>query len=228
MLGLHRCGMRRSRRPCPSGSRSRCRSTRRRRPRRGARPPCTPPSSPGTRAASSSESGSTIANSSSSPTVKSWEASKISLARPRSSPESSLIARPATRLGQVEVERVEKVDGGARRVHGHLGRHLKELLRVVEDDPHAGLDEPVRNVLRGVVGHREDPDDDLLLRDDAVELGEIEDRDTLDLGARRPRSRCRKRRRSGTRGRRRCPSPRSPGRGDRRRTARCGAGPRSA
>ena len=49
-------------------------------------------------------------------------------------------------LRQVEVERVEQVDGGARGVHGDLRRHLEQLLGVVEDDLHPAVDE-----LEGIV-----------------------------------------------------------------------------
>ena len=41
------------------------------------------------------------------------------------------------RSGQVEVERVEQVDGRARGVDRHLGRDLQQRLGVVEDDLHA-------------------------------------------------------------------------------------------
>ena len=51
------------------------------------------------------------------------------------------------RLGEVEVERVQQLDGRVRRVHRDLGGHVEEALGVVEDDPHAGLDEVVRHAL---------------------------------------------------------------------------------
>src|SRR5437764_13537882 len=73
--------------------------------------------------------------------------------------------------GQVEVERVEQVDGRARGVHGDVRRHLEELLRVVEDDPHAGSHQSVGGILRGGRGHRQDPDDDVLVLDHGVQVG---------------------------------------------------------
>src|SRR2546423_11642208 len=113
-------------------------------------------------------SGSTIANSSSRPIVKSVEASNSSRVRGRSrwpAPSASsvrpllikiLAPRPASNpflelgardspyaSGQVEVERVKEIDRWAGRVHGHVWRHLEQLLRVVEDDLHACANQPV-------------------------------------------------------------------------------------
>src|SRR4029079_12568989 len=81
------------------------------------------------------------ANSSSIPTVKSVAAAKKSAAR-----SASIVM---WRLREVEVERVQQVDRGARGVDRHLGRHLQERVRVVEDDLHAGVDETVRQRLGG-------------------------------------------------------------------------------
>jgi len=52
----------------------------------------------------------------------------------------ALVPSQSQRSGQVEVQRVEQVDGGARRMDGHLGGNVEELLGVVEDDPDAGFD----------------------------------------------------------------------------------------
>src|SRR5262245_43097115 len=112
----------------------------------------------------SSESvrGSRIANSSSSPTVKSVEASKTSLTRGISSMQGT--------SGEVEVERVEQVYRRARGVHRHLGRHLQQCLGVVEDDLDAGLDEVIGDLLRGIRRNRQDADHDILVADDPPEL----------------------------------------------------------
>src|SRR4051794_11940193 len=83
--------------------------------------------------------GSRIWNSSSIASVKSVEASKTSRVRAMSS----------MGLGQVEVQRVEQVDGGAGRVDRDVRRRLEQSLGVVEDDLHAGLDEIVGDLLRG-------------------------------------------------------------------------------
>src|SRR3954447_23227625 len=112
-----------------------------------------------------SVSGSRIWNSSSIPTVKSVEASNASLALAMSSMVGS------SSSGQVEVQRVEQVDGRARGVHGHVGRHLHERLGVVEDDLDACLDEVVGHALRRVGRHREHADDDVLLVDDLLQVG---------------------------------------------------------
>src|SRR5215212_8613327 len=106
--------------------------------------------------------GSRTANSSSIPTVKSVEASKTSLTRGVSSMEGA--------AGEVEVERVEEVHRRARRVDRHLGRHLQQCLGVVEDDLHAGLDQVVGHLLRGVGRDGEDPHDDVLLADHPLEI----------------------------------------------------------
>ena len=89
---------------------------------RAPRPPVRRSRSSSKRWASDSVSGSRIWNSSSIPTVKSSEASKTSL---------HAVPCPASwgGSGQVEVERVEQVDGRARGVHRHLGRHLQAAPR---------------------------------------------------------------------------------------------------
>src|SRR5919112_59892 len=106
--------------------------------------------------------GSRIANSSSIPTVKSVEASKTSLTRRMSSMKGT--------SGEVEVQRVEQVDGGTRGVHRDLRRHLEQRLRVVEDDLDARLDEVVGHLLRGLCRHGKHADDHVLLADHALEL----------------------------------------------------------
>src|SRR5215207_11163810 len=90
--------------------------------------------------------GSRIANSSSSPTVKSVEASKTSLTLGMSSMDEV--------SGEVEVERVEQVHGGARGVDRDLGWNLQQGFRVVEDDLDAGVDEVVGHLLRRLGWHR--------------------------------------------------------------------------
>src|SRR5215208_1066798 len=102
----------------------------------------------------SSDPGSRIANSSSSPTVRFCEAAKTSWAPSRS------ITRTGV-LGQVEVERVEQVDGRAGRVHRDVGRDLQQRLGVVEDDLDAGGDEVVGQGLGGGRGDGEHADDDV-------------------------------------------------------------------
>src|ERR671924_1635121 len=76
--------------------------------------------------ASERVTGSRIPNSSSIPTVKSVEASKTSL--------TLGISTTGTTSGQIEVQRVEEVNGGARRGACHLPRELEGGLRVVEED----------------------------------------------------------------------------------------------
>src|SRR3954471_18201616 len=109
----------------------------------------------------SSVRASRSANSSSIPTVKSVAAAKASAAR------SASIVMGA---GQIEVERVEQVDRGARGVDRDLGRHLQQRVGVVEDDLHAGVDELVGQRLRRRRGGREDADDDVLLLDDLAQV----------------------------------------------------------
>ena len=50
-------------------------------------------------------------------------------------------------LREVEIERVEQLDRGIRRVHLNVGRRVEERLGVVEDDLHAGVDEGVGGLL---------------------------------------------------------------------------------
>ena len=111
------------------------------------------------RARARASTGSTIANSSSSPTVKSVEASNASRVRSRLRSARARRCSPAGRsvLGQVEVERVEEVDGGAGGVHRDLGRDVQQLLGVVEDDLDAGLHEPVGHLLRRARRERRAP-----------------------------------------------------------------------
>src|SRR5919112_2570605 len=111
---------------------------------------------------SDSARGSRIANSSSSPTVKSVEASKTSLTLGMSSMDEV--------SGEVEIERVEQVHGRARGVDGHLGRDLQQGFRVVEDDLDAGLDEVVGHLLRRLGRHREHANHDVLLADHLLEV----------------------------------------------------------
>src|SRR4051794_18244359 len=114
---------------------------------------------------------SSSANSSSSPTVKSWDDSKIAWAAPASKPwdePSTVIGGP---LGQIEVERVEKVHRWTRRVDRDVGRHLEQRVGVVEDDAHARFDEVVGGRLGGRRGDRKHADHDVLLLDDLPHHG---------------------------------------------------------
>ena len=77
------------------------------------------------------------------PDVKSCEASKVSRARCMSRLSATPLALAGSLSGEVEVQRVEQVDRRARGVDRDLGRHLQQLLGVVEDDLDAGLDELV-------------------------------------------------------------------------------------
>ena len=75
----------------------------------------------------------------------------------RTSCHGSRRARASRRLGQVEVERVQELDGRARVVHGHVGRHRQQRLGVVEDDAHVGRDEGVGHLLCGIGGTASTP-----------------------------------------------------------------------
>ena len=55
----------------------------------------------------------------------------------------------ASALREVEVERVQELDGRARAVHDHVRGRLQERLGVVEDDVHAGLHELIGDALGG-------------------------------------------------------------------------------
>ena len=79
------------------------------------------------------------------------------------------------RLGEVEVERVEQVDGRAGGVDRHLRRHVQQRVGVVEDDLHAGVDELVGQLLGRRRRHGEDADDDVLVLDDLRQVVEEED-----------------------------------------------------
>ena len=99
-------------------------------------------------------------------------------------------------LGQVEVERVEELDGGVRGVDGDVARDVEERLRVVEDDLHARVDQVVRRLLGAVRGHREHADDDVVLADRVAQLAVGLHREPADPTSGRPcRGRCRARRR---------------------------------
>src|SRR6187551_2262554 len=93
----------------------------------------------------------------------------------RSLAHSRDLRRSGLRLSQVEVERVQKLDSGARRVHGHVTRSVQERLGVVEDDLDARADDIVGHALRlfrrgGEYGH-----DDVLLADGVLELAVVAD-----------------------------------------------------
>src|SRR3954468_6750609 len=131
------------------------------------RPPSRMSSNFGTR---SSVCGSTRPHSSSIPTVRSWEASKTSRAASRSMAS-----------GQVEVERVQEVDGRARRVDRDLRRYLQERLGVVEDDLHARVDQLVGERLGGGGRDGEHADRDVLLLDDRLQVVGVPDGRVADL-----------------------------------------------
>jgi hypothetical protein len=80
----------------------------------------------------------------------------------------------------VEVERVQQLDGGIRRVHLHVLRHVEERLGVVEDDPDARRDEIVGDALCAVGRHGDDADDDVLLPDGRRELRVVADLEVSD------------------------------------------------
>src|SRR5262249_58248890 len=50
-------------------------------------------------------------------------------------------------LGEVEVQSVQQLDGWVRRVHRDVGGDVEQSLRVVEDDPHACIDEVLARLL---------------------------------------------------------------------------------
>src|SRR6478672_12285068 len=89
--------------------------------------------------------------------------------------------RISTALREVEVQRVEQIDRGARGVNGHVRRHLEELLGVVEDDLHAGVHQPVGDVLGSGGRDRQYPDHHVLLLDDAGEARDVVDLDLAEL-----------------------------------------------
>src|SRR3954452_18329042 len=81
----------------------------------------------------------------------------------------------------MKVKRVEKLDGGVRRVDGHVRGRLEKRLGVVEDDLDAAGDEIVGRLLRSVRRDGEHAGDDVLLADRRRELfvrahGDIPDR----------------------------------------------------
>src|SRR6476659_10308210 len=76
-------------------------------------------------------------------------------------------------LREVEVERVEQVDRGVRRVHRDVRRDVEERLGIVEDDLHSRADEILGRLLRARCRHREDADDDVLVADEVAELAVV-------------------------------------------------------
>src|SRR5207247_652721 len=84
------------------------------------------------------------------------------------------------RLREVEVERVQQLDGRVRRVHGHIRGHVEERFRVVEDDLDARVHQRVGRLLGRVGGDGEDADDDVLVANDAVEAPVVGDLDVAD------------------------------------------------
>src|SRR5262249_17849911 len=72
-------------------------------------------------------------------------------------------------LGEVEVQSVQQLDGWVRRVHRHVGGDVEQRLRVVEDDPHARVDEVVARLLGRLGRNGEDADDDVLVPDDVAQ-----------------------------------------------------------
>src|SRR5687768_5589522 len=90
------------------------------------------------------------------------------------------MTRWPARLGEMEVERVEQVDGGVRRVHRHVRRDVEQRLRVVEDDLRAGRDERIRGVLRRVGGNCDDAHDDVALARDLRNVFDRADREVAD------------------------------------------------
>src|SRR5664279_487232 len=122
-------------------------------------------------------SGSRSANSSSRPTVRSVEASKAARALSRS------MSTATPRSGQVEVERVEKIDRWTRGVHGDLGRNLEQGVGIVEDDLHSGVCQVVSKLLGRGRRDSQNGDDDVLLLDDVAQLGVVAHGERADLAA---------------------------------------------
>src|SRR5512132_483945 len=88
--------------------------------------------------------------------------------------------RMARTLSQVEVERVEQLDGRVGRVDSNVLRHVEQRLGVVEDDLDPRPDEVVGDTLRVVGGNGDDADDDVLLADRVGEPAVVADRHVAD------------------------------------------------
>src|SRR6266545_6826662 len=86
-------------------------------------------------------------------------------------------------LRQMEIERVEQLHCRIGRVDGHIGGHVEQRLRVVEDDFQARSDEVVCSLLRARGGYREDADDDVLLAYDTGQAFVRRDFDVADASA---------------------------------------------
>src|SRR5919201_1683637 len=69
------------------------------------------------------------------------------------------------RLGQVEIERVQKLDGRIGRVDLHVVRVVEQRFRVIEDDLDASDDQLVGDLLRALRRNRDHADGDVLLAD---------------------------------------------------------------
>src|SRR5262245_14246084 len=140
-----------------------------------------------------SVSGSSSWNSSSTPIVKSVDDSNRSrtparMLDPGWSISSGTGANSRARswprpLRQIEVERVEELDGRARGVDRHVGRDGQERVRVVEDDLHAGGDQVVRDHLGRVRRHGEHADHDPVVADHLRQLGVVADQEVADARA---------------------------------------------
>src|SRR5262249_39609790 len=81
---------------------------------------------------------------------------------------------------EVEVERVEEVHRRAGRVDGHLGRHLQQRLKVVEDDLDAGVHKVINELLSNRVKNGEHADNDVLVLDDLLEVAHVADQQAAD------------------------------------------------
>ncbi len=57
---------------------------------------------------------------------------------------------------------------GVRRVHGDLARHVEQAFRVIEDDPHARVDQVGGDLLRSTRRHRQHAPDDVLVAHDVL------------------------------------------------------------
>ena len=71
----------------------------------------------------------------------------------------------------MEIQGVQQLDRGVRRVDLHVVRHVEEGFRIVEDDPHAGVDELVRRALGARGRDGDHADDDVLVADDLIDSG---------------------------------------------------------
>ena len=63
---------------------------------------------------------------------------------------------------------MQQFHGGVRRVHGDIAPHVEQAFRVVEDDPHARVDQVVGDLLRSTRRLRQHADNDILVAHDVL------------------------------------------------------------